>query len=81
MELVIEVRGQVRYVYEELVDLSSLGPASIMRASHVEPDHKGCWNADLSPLDGPQLGPFACRSQALAAETAWLRKHWLFRHC
>ena len=81
MELVIEAGGQVRCVYEELVDLSSLGQVSISRASYVEPDHGGCWYADLSPLDGPRLGPFACRSLALAAETAWLLEHWLVCHC
>ncbi len=77
MELVIEPGGQVRYVYEELVDLSCLGRVALRRASHVEPDDDGHWYADLSPLAGPQLGPFACRSLALAAETDWLRQHWL----
>lgn len=79
MELVVKLGGRVRYVYEELIDLSSLGQVSITRASHVEPDQRGNWHADLSPLGGPQLGPFACRSLALAAETGWLRRHWLVR--
>ena len=79
MELVIEPSGQVRCVYEELVDLSSLGQVSITRASHVEPDQTGSWHADLSPLGGPRLGPFICRSLALAAEVTWLRQNWLVR--
>jgi len=33
------------------------------------------WFADLSPVAGPVLGPFACRDEALAAEVAWLREN------
>jgi len=46
------------------------------RGSHVEPDSAGHWTADLSPVGDPILGPFATRSEALAAEIAWLRDHW-----
>jgi hypothetical protein len=28
-------------------------------------------------MDGPVLGPFALRSEALAAEHAWLEVNWL----
>ncbi len=31
-----------------------------------------CHHPDLSPVGGPVLGPFRLRSQALAAEQAWL---------
>jgi hypothetical protein len=79
MELVIECAGNVRFVYDESVDLTSLGPLSIRRASHVEPDEQGRWHADLSPVGGPRLGPFYCRSSALAAEQAWLGTNWLAR--
>jgi hypothetical protein len=48
-----------------------------MRASLVEPDEEGRWWADLSPVDGPLLGPFRQRSQALDAEEEWLGHHWL----
>ena len=64
-------------MYDELLDLAMLGPLSIRRASHVEPDDQGRWIADLSPVDGPQLGPFEHRSAALEAEVAWLQLHWL----
>jgi hypothetical protein len=68
--------GTVHFVYDERLDLTSLGRPTIQRASHVEPDSAGGWIADLSPVNGPQLGPFAFRSQALAAERDWLDEHW-----
>ena len=77
MQLVIEPTGIVRCIYAEAIDLSALGTPEIARASHVEPDEQGCWHADLSPIDGPTLGPFSHRSQALAAEQLWLETHWL----
>ena len=57
--------------------LNSVGPCSIRRASHVEPTvtkHGIQWTADLSPVDGPVLGPFRSRSEALAAEHQWLEQ-------
>ena len=77
MLLVIEPTGRVRAIYAELIDLASLGHPEISRASHVEPDRGGRWHADLRPVLGPVLGPFANRSEALAAEAAWLERHWL----
>lgn len=77
MQLVIDGRGVARCLYSEAIDLGSLGQLLIQRASHVEPDQTGQWWADLRPMDGPTLGPFALRSSALAAETAWLELHRL----
>ena len=77
MDLVVDPRGVVRAVYAEAIDLASLGRPTIARASHVEPDADGRWHADLGPVGGPALGPFARRSEALAAEVAWLEAHWL----
>jgi hypothetical protein len=77
MDLVIDSAGGVRCLYDEAIDLAALGLLAIMRASHVEPDPTGRWFADLSPVAGPCLGPFASRSAALAAEAAWLTKHRL----
>lgn len=77
MLLRIDPVGQIHCLYSEAVDLASFGPLSIRRASHVEPDEFGVWWADLSPLHGPKLGPFALRSEALNAEENWLEKHWL----
>ena len=77
MELVINSSGDSRCVYGEEVNLSELGRLSIQRGSHVEPNADGQWTADMSPVQGPQLGPFDCRTQALEAEVAWLNQYWL----
>jgi hypothetical protein len=75
MELFIAPTGQVRCLYGEELDLGSLGSLTIRRASRVEPTDSGRWTADLSPIGGPTLGPFAQRSQALAAEACWIEGH------
>jgi hypothetical protein len=72
MELVVDARGDVRCVYGEELDLRELGKLQITRASHVEPDRDGNWWADLGPVDGPVLGPFKNRTEALGAERGWL---------
>jgi hypothetical protein len=77
MELIILPRGSLRCIYGEELDLSQLGEVQIRRASFVEPDERGLWFADLSPVDGPVLGPFDKRSAALEAEANWLRLHAL----
>lgn len=77
MQLLVDPAGSVRCLYDESLDLASLGPLQILRGSHVEPDEQGEWTTDLRPVGGPTLGPYAVRSQALAAERAWLEAHWL----
>jgi hypothetical protein len=81
VQLVIDTDGTVRTLYTEAIDLQALGPADIRRASHVEPFRweDGCvvWTADMSPVGGPVLGPFAKRSEALAAEVCWLEENVL----
>ena len=72
MELHIDPRGGVRCLYTETIPLQDLGVLKITRASHVEPDNAGRWWAELSPMGGPKLGPFAFRSEALDAERRWL---------
>ncbi len=76
MELNIDIQGVVRCIYAESIDLAAIGSVDIKRASHVEPTTDGQWTADLSPVAGPILGPFAARSDALAAELNWLRSNW-----
>ena len=77
MKLLVRPDGTARAIYDELIDLAVLGRVTITRASHVEPDEQGRWRADLSPVNGPVLGPFDHRSQALQAEHDWLESHWL----
>jgi hypothetical protein len=77
MQLVITPGGLIRCLYDESLELSDFGPLQIRRGSHVEPDASGQWFADLAPCDGPRLGPFALRTEALQAEVAWLEAHWL----
>jgi hypothetical protein len=75
MELIISSRGTTTFIYDETLDLSTLGMLRIHRASHVEPDERGRWWADLGPVKGPRLGPYTRRSEALAAEREWLEHH------
>ena len=77
MQLLIQPNGSVRCVYDEAINLSALGRVQIKRGSHVEPDDDGRWFADLTPVSGPQLGPFSQRSEALTAEREWLTVNWL----
>ena len=77
MQLVIDPAGGVSCVYDETLPLAELGQMTISRGSHVEPNEIGQWLADLSPVGGPQLGPFATRSTALEAEREWLELNWL----
>ena len=77
MQLVIDSSGNTSCIYDETIPLQRLGRVRIRRGSHVEPVPSGQWIADMKPVDGPVLGPFNIRSQALAAERRWLEKHWL----
>lgn len=78
MNVRIEPDGTIVTVYNEAIDLDTIGAAKVSRASHVEPTPDGQWTADLGPVGGPVLGPFDLRSQALTAEVAWL-EDWLAR--
>ena len=77
MQLLVRTSGAVRCRYSEVFDLRALGRLCIQRGSHVEPTADGRWTADLSPVNGPVLGPFCQRSEALRAEQQWLDCHWL----
>jgi len=73
MELVVGCDGDARCIYGEELDLREIGQLTITRASHVEPDRDGFWWADMGPVEGPVLGPFKNRTEALQAERGWLR--------
>jgi len=72
MDLFVDSAGDIRCIYGEELDLRELGKLQITRASHVEPDRNGFWWADMGPVDGPVLGPFKNRTEALQAEREWL---------
>jgi hypothetical protein len=72
MELIVDAGGHVRCIYDEALDLREIGTLQITRASHVEPDTKGYWWADMGPTAGPLLGPYGSRGEALVAEKVWL---------
>ncbi len=74
----IDAEGKLHCIWDDsLADLFVLGTGQIRRASHVEPTAGGEWEADLSPVDGPLLGPFRTRKEALEAEVAWLKENYL----
>lgn len=75
MELIVSPTGEMRTIYSEELNLAAFGAPQIVRASHVEPDEQGGWSAQI--IDGPKLGPFDRRSQAIEAEVAWLIEHRL----
>ena len=77
MEIIIKPDGQLCCLYDEALDLHVFGRLEIRRASRVEPDENGRWHADLTPVQGPVLGPFDRRSEALTAERRWLEIHQL----
>jgi hypothetical protein len=73
--------GTIRFIYDDKFkpfirnnNDSERQPQPIKRASHVEPREDG-WYADLSPVGGPELGPFDLRSDALAEEVKWLEEN------
>ena len=77
MILSISPQGDIRGIYNDDFPWLELGKALVQRASNVEPDHLGLWWADLFLSNGPKIGPFARRSDAIAAEIRWLETHHL----
>lgn len=80
VSLIFGPGGEVSHVHDEAAPglYSPLGPVTaIRRASRVEPttDMPPKWTADMAYSGGPVLGPFDTRTQALAAEAAWLLRN------
>lgn len=74
-EIIVEPNGMARFIYgDDIAEvMRDVGLLSVDRASHVEPTSDGQWSADMSPVGGPELGPFTTRREALATEVAWLK--------
>lgn len=74
-QLSISKAGVIRTIYDDsLLPLLAQGQSKTRRASHVEPGPGGWW-ADMSPVRGPELGPYLTRAEALAAEVEYLKAH------
>jgi hypothetical protein len=65
--------------HDALRPLLTASDGHIRRASQVDPTADGHWTADLTPMNGPLLGPYLTRADALTAETEWLTQNWLRR--
>ena len=71
----------IRHIYsDDLVEMDArLGFSETKRVSNVEPgyftDGITRWFADMSPVGGPELGPFNTRAEALAVEVNWLERN------
>jgi len=69
--------GRMEFIYtDNLAPLLDEGDATVQRVSHVEPscvDGRHGWTADMTPVNGPVLGPFTTRADALDAEHVWLQ--------
>ena len=86
-EVVINIDGGfMEFIYDDdLAPLTDEGITSIRRVSHVEPVDLSTirpwcdcgvtvgWEADMRPVNGPVLGPYATRGKALEAEVSWLK--------
>ena len=80
MDLLVLPDGTVRAVYAEDIDLDE----PRLRRHQPEPAMSNrmprvAGSPICSPVNGPVLGPFNRRSEALAAELAWLEANWLAR--
>jgi hypothetical protein len=70
--------GTVRFIYDEsLKRVIEAGVSTIQRASFLTQQTDGQWLANLEPVKGPILGPFATRDLAIEAERDWINHHWL----
>lgn len=71
MNVNVTPTGGLRFIYsDELQPLLNLGTPTVQRVSDVEPTADGRWTAAMR--DGPTLGPFTLRQEALDAELAYL---------
>ena len=73
-KLAVAPEGTITAIYSDsLADLLAEGRTEIVRASAVEPTQDGTgWLAAMN--NGPILGPFRLRQEALNAEVAFLER-------
>lgn len=76
-QIIINSNGTIRFIHNDDIAevFIKLGEAKTTRASYVEPLSSGKWEADLTPVWGPILGPFNRRDEAVSAEIEWLQNH------
>lgn len=77
MRVLIDKQGVLQFVYQEEVDLSSLGKHMICRASQVEPDADGTWYVAI--IGGITKRGFTSRSSALRWEKDYVEAEILPR--
>jgi len=76
----ISENGELLAIYDDAHPiLYAGGNQEIRRASHVEPDGRGGWTADMSPYGGSVLGTTRTRAESLQAETDWLTREIIER--
>ena len=74
--IVINPDGSMEFIYaDDLRDLIDEGNATIHRVSNVEPGIDGFWYAQM--INGPILGPFKYRQDALNAEIDYINEEML----
>jgi hypothetical protein len=75
--LTIDGGGVVTAVWDDalagLVELAET--VECWRASHIEMRPDGLWQVDFLPVNGPILGGYRLRADALTAEREWLARH------
>lgn len=69
--------GHIKHIYNEAIDLSSIGDMQIKRASVVDPENNGMWSVDLSLSGGKKIEGFVKRSDALKYEIDYIEQNIL----
>lgn len=82
MKFIVNPDGSIELIHKDDVNQMFDNPTvvDIKRASHVEPtikDGKVSWFSDMTPVNGPVLGPFDNREEALKEEVTWLENNYL----
>jgi hypothetical protein len=69
--------GEIKYLYNENIDLDCIGVKTIKRASFVEPNNDK-WFVDFTPIDiNMKVDGFKTRSEALKYEIDYIENNIL----